>query len=148
MKPSAQSDENKIHAGTILTSFGIRYKSYCSNLSRTILINPEKQKETDYKFLLELHKHVLGFIKPGVACNDIYSAAVKYVAEKRPDLSSNLVKNIGFGIGIEFRDSTFLLNSKNTRKLVAGMALNLNLGFQGIEVPEAKDPKAKVNLTQ
>ena len=130
-----------------MTSFGIRYKSYCSNLSRTILINPEKQKEIDYNFLLELQKHVIKFINPDVPCNVVYNAAVSYVAENRPDLSSKLAKNIGFGIGIEFRDSTFLLNAKNSKKLVNGMTLNLSIGFQDIEVPEAKDLKSKVLKT-
>lgn len=42
MKPSAQSNEHNLHGGTVIASFGVRYKSYCSNIGRTILINPEK----------------------------------------------------------------------------------------------------------
>ncbi len=42
LKPSAQSDQSNLHAGTVVCSFGARYNSYCSNIGRTILINPEK----------------------------------------------------------------------------------------------------------
>lgn len=34
------SDKNILHFGVIICSLGIRYKSYCSNLIRTILVNP------------------------------------------------------------------------------------------------------------
>lgn len=36
-------------------------------------------------------------------------------------------------IGVEFRDATYLLSPKNTRKLRSGMAYNLVLGFQDLE---------------
>ena len=41
-KSSAESDNRVLHDGTILCSFGVRYKSYCSNIGRTILFNPTK----------------------------------------------------------------------------------------------------------
>jgi nucleosome binding factor SPN SPT16 subunit len=42
LKPSAISNGDKLHAGTILCSLGGRYKSYCTNISRTYLVDPEK----------------------------------------------------------------------------------------------------------
>lgn len=42
LKPSANSNGDKLHAGTILCSLGGRYKSYCTNISRTYLVDPEK----------------------------------------------------------------------------------------------------------
>lgn len=41
-KATAQSDNELLHDGTILCSLGVRYKSYCSNIGRTILIDPTK----------------------------------------------------------------------------------------------------------
>lgn len=37
------SDKNTLHFGVIICSLGIRYKSYCSNLIRTILVNPTEE---------------------------------------------------------------------------------------------------------
>jgi nucleosome binding factor SPN SPT16 subunit len=48
---------------------------------------------------------------------------------------------MGSAIGIEFRDSTTLLNAKNTRVLKAGMALNVSIGFQNLDNPEGKNSK-------
>lgn len=40
LKSSAQSDDQRLKAGVILCSLGIRYKSYCSNVGRTFMIDP------------------------------------------------------------------------------------------------------------
>ena len=36
-------------------------------------------------------------------------------------------------MGMEFRDSTYLLSPKNSHKLKSGMVFNLALGFQDLE---------------
>jgi nucleosome binding factor SPN SPT16 subunit len=36
-------------------------------------------------------------------------------------------------MGLEFRDSTYTLNAKNTRVLRSGMVFNLALGFQDMD---------------
>jgi len=42
LRPSAVSNNEYLHAGTIICSLGVRYKSYCTNISRTFLIDPKK----------------------------------------------------------------------------------------------------------
>ena len=42
LKPSALSNDDNLHFGVILCSLGVRYKSYCSNIGRTFLIDPTK----------------------------------------------------------------------------------------------------------
>lgn len=42
LRPSAQSDEGKLKPGVVLCSMGVRYKSYCANVGRTYLIDPDK----------------------------------------------------------------------------------------------------------
>lgn len=41
LKSSAQTDDQRLKAGVILCSLGIRYKSYCSNVGRTFMIDPD-----------------------------------------------------------------------------------------------------------
>src|ERR1700722_7976689 len=38
LKMSAQVDDENLHAGIILASMGLRYKSYCSLIARTYLV--------------------------------------------------------------------------------------------------------------
>nr|CAD7575776.1 unnamed protein product [Timema californicum] len=40
LKFSVVSDKNVLHFGSIVCSLGARYKSYCSNIVRTLLVNP------------------------------------------------------------------------------------------------------------
>ena len=42
LKPSALSNDDPLDSGVILCSLGARYKSYCSNIGRTFLIDPSK----------------------------------------------------------------------------------------------------------
>lgn len=69
LKFSAVSDKEYVHFGAIICSFGARYKSYCSNIVRTMLVNPSDKiqvriarcqyvqlKEKYYFFLLFLFR--------------------------------------------------------------------------------------------
>lgn len=42
LRQGAQSDDSPLHAGIILASMGLRYKSYSSQIARTYLIDPTK----------------------------------------------------------------------------------------------------------
>ena len=48
-------------------------------------------------------------------------------------MSPENVSNSFMQMGMEFRDSTYLLSAKNSRALKAGMVFNLALGFQDLE---------------
>ena len=45
LKFSAVSDDNVLHFGVIICSLGARYKGYCSNIVRTLMVNPTKAIE-------------------------------------------------------------------------------------------------------
>lgn len=123
------SEDNIAHKGVLLVAFGMRYKSYCANVGRTFMVDPTSNQQTQYSLLLSLQTEILGFIKDGVACKDVYLHALSYVREKNVELEKHFVKNVGFGMGVEFRDSAYLLSAKNNRLLKANMVLNLGLGF-------------------
>jgi len=144
LKPSVESNKDYLHAGVIICSIGIKYKSYCTNIARTFLIDPEKQKEKNYKFLLELQDYTISIIKPGTTCKDVYSKCLALVEKKRPDLKENLTKNLGFSMGLEFRESLFVLGPKSSREIKEGMIFNVAVGFSGIQNPDATDSKDKV----
>lgn len=131
------SNENNLKAGVITASLGMRYKSYCSNIGRTFFIDPHKSQEENYTFLLELQKRALSKMTPGTQLSKVYETVVDFVRKTKPDLEEKLSKNLGFSTGIYFRDSTFMINQKSTRKFAKGMVFNLAIGFTDI-----KDPKS------
>ncbi|KAI9759373.1 MAG: FACT complex subunit spt16 [Chaenotheca gracillima] len=144
LKPTAQSDTNNLHAGTIVAGFGLRYRTYCSIIARTYLVDPNKSQENNYKLLLTLHEAIIKEIREGAIAKDIYNKALGILKSKKPDLEKHFVKNVGAGIGIETRDSTLVLNGKSQRALKDGMTLCITTGFNEVQNPEPQDKQSAV----
>lgn len=88
--------------------------------------------------MLALQTELLSFMHDGISARDVYNHALGYVKDKKPDLERYFLKSIGFGTGMEFRDSAYLLSAKNSRKLRSGMVFCLSLGLQGLEDKDGK----------
>ena len=112
----------------ILISMGARYKGYCANLSRSILVNPTAGQRKAYETLLALRERLIALFKPGKRIGDIHKEAKEYLAAEAPDLLPKFVKNCGSGMGIVFRERCFLMTSKNDRLMREGMTFNLSIG--------------------
>ncbi|KAG8369038.1 hypothetical protein BUALT_Bualt15G0108800 [Buddleja alternifolia] len=145
LKPSASSnDDNLFYDSTsvIICAIGSRYSSYCSNVARTFLIDPNSVQSKAYDVLLKAHDAAIAALKPGNKAGDVYLAAISVVEKEAPELAPNLTKSAGTGIGLEFRESGLGLNGKNDRLLKTGMIFNVSLGFQNVQT-ETKDPKTQ-----
>ncbi|MCJ1238148.1 FACT complex subunit spt16 [Varicellaria rhodocarpa] len=142
LKLSALSDDNNLHAGTIIAGLGLRYKNYCSIVARSYLVDPNKSQESNYKLLLSIHKTIITEAQEGVTVKDLYNKAIGIIKTKKPEMEKHFLKNVGGGIGIETRDNTLLLNGKNMRTLKDGMTLCITTGFSDITNPEPQDKKS------
>jgi len=143
LKPSAFSNGDNLYYGTITCSLGARYKSYCSNVGRTYIINPSKGQEKTYKLLLELQQAALDAMKPGAKLSAVMTAVQLRLKSKAPHLEPHLTKTCGFATGLEFRESAFQLNLKSEQVFRAGMVFNLALGLENLEDKEATDSRGK-----
>ncbi|XP_030831419.1 FACT complex subunit SPT16 [Strongylocentrotus purpuratus] len=143
LKFSVVSDEHKMHFGAITCSMGVRYKSYCSNIVRTILVDPTEEQQQNYQLLLEVEEAILQELKPGVKACDVFHAAVNLVKEKNSKLVGNLTKNAGFLTGIEFREGTMVLNAKTEETVKKGMVFSINVGFSNLDNSAGKDSTSK-----
>jgi nucleosome binding factor SPN SPT16 subunit len=144
LKPSAESDEETMHYGTIICVVGGRYKNYCANVGRTYLINPTQDQKETYELLIKAYTACKENMKPGKKVCDVYNAALDVIKKRKPDLVDNFTKNVGCGIGLEFREASLVMTAKNTRVLKAGMMLNLCLGFSDVATTDEerkKNPK-------
>ncbi|KAH6918778.1 FACT complex subunit SPT16 [Coprinopsis sp. MPI-PUGE-AT-0042] len=126
------TEDNIAHKGVLLASFGLKYRTYATNIGRTFIVDPTQDQEAQYNLLLSLQQEMVSFIKDGVQAKEVYQHALDFVKERHPELEKHFVKNLGFGIGMEFRDGTYVLSPKNTRTLKANMTLNLGLGFSDL----------------
>ena len=59
------SDKTKMHFGAIVCMLGVRYKSYCSNIVRTLLVDPVEEVQNVYTFLTEVQELLISKLVDG-----------------------------------------------------------------------------------
>jgi len=143
LKFSHATDSNSVHFGAIVATFGARYRSYCSNIARTFLVNPSEKIQSIYNLLVSTEEHILSELKDGAKLSSVYKSAVNYVKKESPDLVDNLTKNFGFAMGIEFREGSLTIASNCDQVVKKGMLFNVNIGFTGLTNKDASDSKGK-----
>ncbi|ESN94096.1 hypothetical protein HELRODRAFT_193835 [Helobdella robusta] len=143
LKFSAKADNNMLHFGSIICMLGLRYKSYCSNVARTIMVDPTEDMQANYALLLKAHEEAVNLLRHGTKLSDVYKAIVDVVKSETPALVDKLTKNAGFGMGLEFRETSLLIAGKSDAVAVQGMVFNLNIGFTDLENKAAKDEEGK-----
>jgi len=144
LKWQTDSDDQALHPGIIVAAMGLRYKSYCSQIARTFMVDPNKSQESNYKFLLVVHNLILKEIRDGVAVKDVYNKALSLIKSKKPELEKHFLKSVGYGIGLENKDPTLVLSAKNSRTLRDGMTLCITTGFSDVQNPDPQDKNSKV----
>lgn len=95
LKFSVISDKNHLHFGAIVCSLGARYKTYCSNIARTLLVNPTDVVQDNYNFLLNLEDELLKLLQPGKKLCEVYEGGVSLAKKEKPTLVDNLTKTFG-----------------------------------------------------
>lgn len=144
LKFSAISDKNNLHFGAIICSLGARYKSYCSNIARTLLVNPADEIQNNYNFLLNVEEEVMKKLQSGVKLSEVFDTGYEYVKKEKPALIDHLTKNFGFAMGIEFKENSLMISPKTTALAKKGMVFNLNLGFSNLENKEGSDKVSRI----
>lgn len=132
LRPNAQSSSSLIKYDVIMCSLGARYKGYCSNIARTFFIDPTKSMEAAYEILRQAHELCVSSLRPGVKVDSVVHKVRKFVESNDPKLLPHLTKNLGFGLGLEFRESTNNLSGKNSNIVQEGMAFNVAIGLDNI----------------
>ncbi|KAL7031958.1 hypothetical protein ACKWTF_007185 [Chironomus riparius] len=144
LKFSAVSDKNHLHFGAIVCSLGVRYKSYCSNIVRTLLVNPSEKLQDQYNFLVNLEEEMLKVLIPGKKLSDVYEIGMQYAKKENPSLVDKLTKTFGFAMGLEFRDNSLQIGPKCTALIKKGMVFNVNVGLANLENKNSSDKEGKI----
>lgn len=143
-KWSNQSSDKFVHFGAIVTSLGARYENYCSNVSRTMLVDPSKELEENYEAILSCEMAVVDALVPGAKLSEVYEAGVSALKQIKPDLVEKMhKKELGFLTGLEFRESTFAISPKCEEKVRAGMVFVVYIGVEDMRNTSAKDEAGK-----
>lgn len=144
LKFSATSDKNILHFGAIVCSLGTRYKSYCSNIIRTLLVNPSNEVQDNYTFLVSLEEEVLKKLTAGTKLSEVYDIGYNYAKKEKASLADKLTKTFGFAMGIEFKESSLSIGPKASIVAKKGMVFNINIGLSNLQNKEASDKEGKM----
>lgn len=124
--PHHEPGAKKLKKGDIiLLDFGIKYKGYCADLTRTFFTSMPNQRQVYiYNLVLKAQKFAQEQIKTGMTCNRIYNITCQVLGKEAKYFSHGL----GHGLGIKIHEKPFL--RKNiTDKLESGQIFTIEPGL-------------------
>jgi nucleosome binding factor SPN SPT16 subunit len=127
-----------LHFGCILVELGSRFKSYCSVVGRTYLIDAPDPVRRTYNFTVDLQSRLIAMCTPGTPMSAVYKAAVVQIESTRPDLLPFFVSNCGTSIGLENYESGFSFNAECDFALGGDMVVTIRVGFANVPLTSKK----------
>ncbi len=108
----------KLRKGFLILDFGVRYKNYNSDMTRTIYLGtPSKKERNVYNLLLRIQKKAIEKVKLGEYAGKIYD----FVSEEMGDFAEYFNHGLGHGIGIKVHEPpnlTYLSKDKIKKNMV------------------------------
>jgi len=115
--PHHQSTRQPLKKGFCVIDMGVRYKGYCSDMTRTLYVGTPTKKERDlYTHLLDAQTKAVNACTPGTRIADIASACRKNLGSA---LNKYFTHSLGHGLGtqvhewpgVSIRETTLLKES-------------------------------------
>jgi nucleosome binding factor SPN SPT16 subunit len=95
---------------------------------------------------LELRRECLAVMLAGRCVGSVAETANSFIRQRCPHLLKFLPKNFGFGLGLDFRESSLIMNAKNQRKFAQNMVFNLAIGFHDLELTDMQKADAQGSI--
>jgi len=126
--PHGKPSIKKINEGELITiDMGANYHNYNSDITRTIIMGKENQKQKEiFSIVLEAQKAALDFLKPGVKCKEVDSVARDIIAKK--GYGEFFGHGLGHGVGLDIHELPRVSFSDDT-VLLPGMVITIEPGI-------------------
>ena len=145
--PHYEPGNVKLKKGLCVIDFGVKYRGYCSDITRTVSIGkPNDGQKKAYGMLLKIQRDVIKKIEPGKNCSELY----EFVCASLGKYKNNFTHGLGHGVGVEIHEMPNLtLNSKD--KIQNNMAFTIEPGIYfpgkfGIRIEDTVLFKNKVEV--
>tara|TARA_Y100000310_G_C20702833_1_gene831567 strand:- start:9610 stop:10677 length:1068 start_codon:yes stop_codon:yes gene_type:complete len=145
--PHYEPKNVRLKKGFCVIDFGIKYKSYCTDCTRTIYIGKPNNKESEiYNLLLKTQKNIIKNIGINGSCGKIYENCVKNLGK----YSKYFIHGLGHGVGVEIHELPNLtLDSKD--KVMENMVFTVEPGIYlprkfGIRIEDTVLMKKKTEI--
>ena len=123
--PHHVPSKKPLRRGFCVIDFGIRYKGYCTDITRTVFIgNPSKKQKEIYNLVLDVQKKAIGSIRNGMKISELEKNARIQLGnyEKR------FIHSLGHGVGIEVHESPAVSTSSDA-EIKEGMYFTIEPGL-------------------
>lgn len=65
-----------------MLSIAAKYRDYCSNIARTLFIEPSDDQKDIYCRCYELHNLIISNLKPGNTIKSVYEKGIEFIKDK------------------------------------------------------------------
>jgi len=122
--PHYQPRNVKLNKGFCVIDFGIKYKGYCSDITRTVYLGKPsiKEKET-YLYILDVQEKALERIQQGGSCSELY----EFVKKSLGRYGQYFTHGLGHGIGVQIHELPNLTD-KSKDRFQEGMVFTVEPG--------------------
>ena len=118
------TEDTKLKKGFCVIDFGIRYKNYCTDTTRTIYLGKPSKKEIKiYNLLLNVQKKAIQNVKLGKSCAELFEQTKKDLGKYEKYFTHGL----GHGFGIKIHEFPNLTD-KSTDKLKENSVFTIEPG--------------------
>jgi Xaa-Pro aminopeptidase len=91
----------RLRKGFCVIDFGVKYKGYCSDITRTIYLGKASKKEKEiYRMLLYVQEKVISRIEKGKKCKSSFQETISLLG----DYSDNFTHGLGHGLGLNIHE--------------------------------------------
>ena len=114
--PHHESNKTKLKKRDIvLIDMGMKYQGYCSDMTRTIFLNPPtpEQKKV-YDIVLQAQLNTIQQIKPNVVVQKIDTTCRDYIESKKH--GKHFTHGTGHGVGLDIHELPSFHQEKNSQK--------------------------------
>ncbi|MBI2139018.1 aminopeptidase P family protein [Candidatus Woesearchaeota archaeon] len=102
----------KLTRGFCLIDFGIKYKNYCTDCSRTLFLGTPSKKDIErYSLVLKAQEDAIASIRKGMRCKSIYARAIKSLGK----YARYFTHGLGHGVGIKIHELPNLTSQSKER---------------------------------
>lgn len=138
--PHAIPSEKKVECGDFITmDFGCKYKGYCSDMTRTIVLGKanDKQKEI-YQLVWKANHTVESLLHAGMVCKEVDRIARDVIADG--GYGEYFGHGLGHSVGLEIHESP-ACNMRDTTVLMPNMIMTVEPGiylpgFGGVRIED------------
>lgn len=116
------NSSGKISKGFCIIDFGVNYKGYCSDMSRTIYLGKPNDKEVKkYHEMKKLQENIIEIAYCGKKCSELARMAAD-------NLGKYMTHSLGHGLGLEIHEFP-TINAASDQVLQKGMVFTIEPGY-------------------